>query len=198
MNIRIHAVIKGSKVNGPGNRFVIWTQGCKKKCINCYNKNIQKKTSGTIYNINDLIYNIMNASLDGLTISGGEPFDQADALYELLKGINLPLGIICFTGYSIEEIRNDPLMNRCLEYIDLLIEGHYDDSQRAVSGLAGSKNQRFIFIDKKERGIELLGESVDFDQHVEVHIDDFSDLIITGFPDLDPNKLRQLGIELID
>lgn len=200
MHIRIHSIIQGSLVNGPGNRYVIWMQGCNRRCFNCYNKKMQNKNGGEPYKTEEIVYNIINSGLDGVTISGGEPFDQPEALFEILEGLNksiksFPNGIISYTGYSIEEILNNPLMSKCVPYIDLIIDGPYIDEFHHEESLSGSSNQRYIYSDKEYRGKYLLGDIINIDQAAEIHIDpDSSELLITGFPDLDVELLRINGI----
>ena len=114
MFVNLHSIIKGSRVNGPGDRFVLWFQGCSHKCPGCYNKNIREPKRGIQFDVESLADNANNSRLDGVTISGGEPFDQPQALLSLLKLLNdhiadYPFGIIVFTGYKIKEIKNEIL-----------------------------------------------------------------------------------------
>jgi anaerobic ribonucleoside-triphosphate reductase activating protein len=179
-------------------------QGCSRKCHNCYNKSIQKKNSKKhskpLYKIDQLYYDIIGARLDGVTISGGEPFEQPEALYDLLILLNekiekLPLGIIVFTGYTIQEIRENPLMIKCVDLIDLIIEGEYIDG---LNCSIGSSNQNFIYSKKQGRGKALLGE-VKLEPIVEIHpLKNSPDFIVTGFPIIDKKKLKNVGIEFID
>lgn len=201
--LKVHSIIKGSRANGPGNRFVIWTQGCHRYCPNCYNKNLRKKTGGILYKVADLAYNALDGNFDGVTISGGEPFDQPQVLYELLQLLNgqiekLPRGIICFTGYTIEELQENRVAQPCLDLIDLIVEGRYIDDLRQVSCLAGSSNQRFVYLDKPRRGKEMV-PTVIADKEVEVHAQQDSPyFVVTGFPFFDLDKLKAAGIEVVD
>lgn len=205
MQIRIHSIISGSKVNGPGNRYVLWMQGCNRKCWNCYNMSLKKKNGGYLTNIEKLCYDILRSKKDGITITGGEPFEQPKPLLELLKILNSKIsqftyGIICFTGYTIEEIMEDPAKAACVELIDLIIEGRYQKEKQTISCLAGSRNQRFIWLNKEGRGKDLIAtDSVQEEHNVEIHIDDTSPyMTITGFPNIDENKLKNLGISFIE
>ena len=86
--MKIHSIISNSTVNGPGNRFVIWTQGCSLDCLGCWNPETHLFKSGNEYQIQDLFSLIIKeTTIEGITISGGEPFDQADELYNLTKEI---------------------------------------------------------------------------------------------------------------
>lgn len=89
----------------------------------------QDRDSGRIISVFDLADIIIQSGRDGLTISGGEPFLQAQALYELVNLIRAKrdIGIIVYTGYTLDEIlqSKDLYMCRFLEQIDLLIDGPY-------------------------------------------------------------------------
>jgi anaerobic ribonucleoside-triphosphate reductase activating protein len=205
MQLRIHSTIEGSLVNGPGNRFVLWTQGCNNNCPNCYNKKLQEITGGKLVDVEELAYNIINSGLDGVTISGGEPFLQSRALFKLLQLLNesiekFPNGIICFTGYPMWKIRKNSGMKKCIDLIDLIIAGRYIEKQRTLSCLSGSNNQKFIFLDKPGRGLDLIPDYTTQRTHqIEILIDDRSPyMILTGFPEIDKKKLKQYGIKIVE
>jgi anaerobic ribonucleoside-triphosphate reductase activating protein len=194
MVINIHSTIQNSRVNGPGDRFVIWTQGCRKMCKGCYNPETWSHYRNDLINIEDLISSVRESGCSGVTITGGDPFEQPKELLELLIGLeelDLPRGIIVFSGYSIDEIRGDETMSKCLEYLDVLIDGRYIESERIYNGLAGSSNQNFhIFTDK------ISSDELNMDQEVEIH--SLGELIqLTGFPLIDRNKLKEKGIQII-
>ena len=185
MNIRGYCL---SKVNGPGLRFVLWTQGCSKGCKNCFNPetwstDLYKELSPT-----QIFELIKNFRLEGVTISGGDPLEQEEELLELLfllKEIKLPKGIILFTGFSRNEIRENPIREKCLSYIDVLIDGRYEDKNRVVDCFKGSSNQNIIYFSSKIKEEELI-----MDQEVEVSLVD--DIIaVTGFPSIDKKFLRE-------
>jgi anaerobic ribonucleoside-triphosphate reductase activating protein len=126
MNIRGYCL---SKVNGPGNRFVLWTQGCSKGCSECFNPetwstNIYKELSPR-----QIFELIKNFEVDGITISGGDPLEQEDELLELLmllSSMRLRKGIILFSGFTRAEISSNIIREKCLSYIDVLIDGRYE------------------------------------------------------------------------
>jgi len=176
-----------SKVNGPGERLVIWTQGCTKACKNCFNPNTWKFEGLNILPI-DIINKIRALEIDGITITGGDPLEQADILdlLILLYNLNLPKGIILFSGFTIDEINNSSL-RKCLNYIDVLIDGRYIDEQRISSGLKGSGNQNIIYFSDK-----IKPEELEIDQEIEI-----GDGYISGFPYIDKKYLRKMGIKLL-
>jgi anaerobic ribonucleoside-triphosphate reductase activating protein len=106
--------------------------------------------------------------------------------------LNLKDGVIVFTGYTIEEIKKDPQLEKCLRYIDVLIDGRYVDELRISSHLAGSSNQEFYFLTDK-----ISRDNILIDQEVEIHFS--SGLIqITGFPILDRKELELKGIKILN
>jgi anaerobic ribonucleoside-triphosphate reductase activating protein len=194
MYINIHSVINSSRVNGPGDRFVIWTQGCRKMCKNCYNPETWSHYKNNLIPIDEIFESIKNSSATGVTISGGDPFEQPEELFYLLtkiKQLDLSDGVIVFTGYTIDEIRVREELVKSLDYIDVLIDGLYIEEKRISSGLAGSSNQQFHFLTDKISRDKIL-----IDQEVEIHF--LGELIqITGFPLIDKNNMKLKGISFL-
>ena len=194
MLINLHSTIKSSRVNGPGDRFVIWTQGCRKMCKNCYNPETWSHYRNNLIDIDLLVEEIKNSSISGVTISGGDPFEQPEELFYLLreiKQLDLSDGVIVFSGYTIDEIRVREDLRKCLDYIDVLIDGLYIDEKRITNGLAGSSNQEFHFLTDK-----ISRDSINIDQEVEIH--SLGELIqITGFPLIDKINMKLKGISFM-
>lgn len=197
--MNVMSILDHSKVNGPGDRMVIWAQGCTKKCPGCYQPESWSVKGGVEISPAFLAYRVRQENPFGLTLSGGDPLEQPEELLSFLELIQpqknfLPGGIICFTGFTIEEINANPLLSECLLFIDLLIEGRYIKELRSYSGLHGSSNQRFIWNENSDRGRSLIQEdSVVFDQDFEVYSFNHS-LFVTGFPDIDKEVLSDLGL----
>jgi anaerobic ribonucleoside-triphosphate reductase activating protein len=190
MNIRGYGL---SKVNGPGNRFVLWTQGCSKGCSECFNPETWSNNIFKEYSPRQIFELIKNFEVDGITISGGDPLEQEDELLELLfllKEIKLPKGIILFTGFTREEIRVNPIREKCLEYIDVLIDGRYEKNLKVDFSLRGSSNQEFYFFSNKISSNELV-----FDQEIEISCWE-GDIMMTGFPNISRKILKDLGVIL--
>lgn len=208
-NIKIHAILSNSRVNGPGSRTVIWTQGCSKGCVGCFNPETWA-TEGKDISVEDLFNQIKKFISDGdtgITFTGGDPLEQPQALLSLLKKINeelldsLPHGIILFSGYTLQEIINLPekYAVECLDYIDLLIDGRFEQDKKVDNILAGSSNQKFYFNCIIGRGESRIKEDeVKIDQAVEIHEAYLGDDIfyITGFPRIKRDYLRKKGIEI--
>jgi anaerobic ribonucleoside-triphosphate reductase activating protein len=194
MLINLHSTIKSSRVNGPGDRFVIWTQGCRKMCKNCYNPETWSHYRNNLIDIDLLVEEIKNSSTTGVTISGGDPFEQPEELFYLLreiKQLDLSDGVIVFSGYTIDEIRVREELRKSLDYIDVLIDGLYIDEKRITNGLAGSSNQEFHFLTDK-----ISRSGINIDQEVEIH--SLGELIqITGFPLIDKINMKLKGISFM-
>jgi len=190
MNIRGYGI---SKVNGPGKRFVLWTQGCSKGCSECFNPETWSTNIYKEYSPRQLFEIVKNYDVDGITISGGDPLEQEYELLELLfllRKIKLPKGIILFTGFTREEIRVNPIREKCLEYIDVLIDGRYEKNLKVDFSLRGSSNQEFYFFSNKISSDELC-----FDQEIEISVLE-GDIMMTGFPNISRKILKELGVNL--
>jgi anaerobic ribonucleoside-triphosphate reductase activating protein len=82
-------------------------------------------------------------TLEGITLSGGEPLQQPEALLELLAVIRAqtPLSVLLFSGYTVDEIQHRPLGPAILTHVDVLIAGRYVQARRLAYGLRGSANK---------------------------------------------------------
>ncbi len=136
---------------GPGNRLAIWVNGCYRHCKGCVSKRLQRFEPRNEQNVLTYFDNFDLSTVDGITISGGEPFEQAGDLLFLVKyfkerGID---DILIYSGYTIEELykKNDENIRQILTEIAVLIDGPYIEEQNNDMGnLKGSGNQRIIFI----------------------------------------------------
>ena len=154
MKLRVYNLIESTKVLGPFSRFALWVQGCPFRCKNCMTPDSIDLDGGIEISIEKLAEYILNFDNEGITISGGEPFLQSEALYEMLKIIKSKkdLGVIIYTGYLFEEIRDNPL----IEFVDILIDGPYVDEWNDGIALRGSSNQRLIFLSNRYKEFEKL------------------------------------------
>ena len=190
MNIRGYCL---SKVNGPGNRFVLWTQGCSKGCSECFNpetwsREIYKELSPT-----QIFELIKNFEVDGVTISGGDPLEQEDELLELLmllSSMRLRKGVILFSGFTRAEISSNFIREQCLKYIDVLVDGRYEKNLKIDFSLRGSSNQEFYSFSDK-----ISSDELNFDQEIEISSLE-GDIMMTGFPNISRKILKELGVNL--
>ncbi len=148
-SLHIHQLGQHIHVLGPGTRFCIWTQGCMQRCPGCLAPEAQPLEGGYFMPTKELAQRIIaDKALDGITISGGEPFLQAEALIVLLDMVRAErdLGVILYTGYLLEDIRANVLPGAAalLERVDLLIDGPYIETLNDNGALRGSSNQRIL------------------------------------------------------
>lgn len=148
--MRIHATTSGSLANGPGRSFVIWTQGCSRRCEGCCNPETWDPEGGIKVPLVDLFEKITSErDIDTVVFSGGEPLDQADMIAPLLCGVAIErpeLRWVLFTGYSGAAIHAH--YPHAFEDFDLIVAGPYDRTCPRTDGdppLLASKNQELIF-----------------------------------------------------
>lgn len=149
--IRIAGVIKESTVDGPGFRYVIFTQGCPHHCEGCHNPETHDMNGGKLESITTLAEDITkNPLLKGITLSGGEPFMQAKKLAKLLSLIDLErYSVMTYTGfkyeYLISNANDDNGYLELLKLTDVLIDGKFmKDLKSSSAKFRGSTNQRAI------------------------------------------------------
>jgi len=150
MKLQLYMTVPATSVLGPGKRFGIWAQGCEKHCKGCIAPDSWDRNGGYERTVSDLAGEILSIDLiEGITISGGEPFLQQDALCELIHTIQKKknLGVIIYTGMKYEEISSTELSSLA----DLIIDGEYIENQNDGKSLRGSANQRAICVTERYR-----------------------------------------------
>lgn len=151
MTLRIAGIVRESIVDGPGIRFAVFSQGCPHHCKGCHNETTHDFAGGYDCDLHRIITEIdRNPLLTGVTFTGGEPFCQPKAFYEL--GILVKergLNIVAFSGYTLEELeemaktQND--IKKLLNIIDILIDGPFLLEEKDLTlEFRGSRNQRII------------------------------------------------------
>lgn len=161
MDIRIAGLVNDSIVDGPGFRYAIFTQGCPHNCPGCHNPETHSFTGGKCVDTREIIENFRkNPLLDGITLTGGDPFCQPAPCAELARAAHESnLTVWAYSGYLFEEILADPAMRAMLEEVDVLVDGPFLLAQRTLSlRFRGSKNQRLIDV---RRSLES-GAAVEF------------------------------------
>ncbi len=148
--LNIHRFLHASYTNGPGCRAVIWVQGCTLACPGCFNPKTHSINHSKAVSTQKLFKQIVqvSAGLEGLTISGGEPLQQAAALVPLLRKIRatMSLSVILFTGFEWNQIAQVPGGSEVASLCDVVIAGRYQQEKRVASGLLGSANKTFHFL----------------------------------------------------
>lgn len=150
MKIRLAGIIENSINNGEGIRKVIFAQGCKHHCKGCFNPSTHDFNGGYECDTDKIIERINNDyMIDGVTFSGGDPFEQAEAFAEIAKNINPELNIWCYTGYTLQEIidkaNEKPEWVDLLTHIDVLVDGKFEEDKKDRNlEFKGSSNQNII------------------------------------------------------
>ena len=164
--MRMYGVVSDSIVDGPGYRTAIFVQGCPHHCEGCHNPESHDFAAGKDMTLDEIEQKFTgNPLLDGITLSGGEPFCQPAGCAELArrahgKGLN----VWCFTGYRyealLERAQSEPDVKALLSEIDVLVDGPFVLAQRSLDLLyKGSKNQRLIDLQKtRQTGAITLWE----------------------------------------
>ncbi len=169
-----------SYIYGAGCRFVIWTQGCSIRCKDCWNKEMWSFKTKNKISTKKLFEKIINEKehILGITILGGEPFDQYEELLFFVKQIKkTDLSIIIYTGYSINELKSKN-KTEILNLIDIIITDRYDKNYRTENGgLIGSSNQKIKFLTKKYTKNDLPKNNA-----IEISINENGQINMYGYP----------------
>lgn len=160
MTLYLHMRERSVTSLGPGKRYVLWVAGCNRNCPGCIAPDSHDMTNGTAVDVGALAWEILMSNAEGLTISGGEPFLQAEALSELVRLIRRKqdMGVIVYTGFLHEELEAVPGAAALLAQTDLLIDGPYIRELDDGHSLRGSSNQRVIPLTARYSGaLSLYG-----------------------------------------
>lgn len=154
-SIWLYRIYHNSVVDGPGRRSVVQVSGCSIRCLGCYVPETHDRNSGKLVSISSIVREILSRSAehDGVTILGGEPFDQAGPVAELvsrLKRFNKQ--VLVYSGNTLETLiaKHDPCVDYIINHIDLLIDGPFEQSLISETEYRGSSNQRLY---QREGGI---------------------------------------------
>ena len=147
--MRIAGVKPLSLVNGEGCRFVVFLQGCDHRCPGCHNPETWDFGGGLEVDPEWIAYDYNRHShlLDGITLSGGDPFYQQDACLELLKLLPTGTNVWIYTGFEFDEIKDAELAGAA----DVLVTGPYVEALRCKGKPYGSSNQEIHRKDSKEK-----------------------------------------------
>ncbi len=194
------------KTLGPGERYVIWTQGCPHRCKGCLAQDSQTiNENGYWIGIDKIFGEIFDKKkkndIRGVTISGGEPFYQSKVLSELLeKIVKLNLDVICYTGYRYEELlaKQDKYIGKILQNIDILIDGKYEESKNENNYLKGSSNQRIICLSNRYKEYEKKMNELK-SRNVEIKFIEEGKIFITGVPPLNfEEKMQRIKNKILE
>lgn len=159
MKIRISGIVNDSIVDGKGIRFAVFVQGCPHHCVGCHNPQTHDFYGGVEYDTAEIIQ-MMNANpiVGGITLTGGEPFCQAEPCSVLARAAHeRGLNVWCYTGYKYDNINKSKAGELLLKDVDVLVDGRYDAAKRTLElPFRGSRNQRLIDVHKTLRSDSVI------------------------------------------
>ena len=165
--IKIAGIVKESIVDGPGIRLVIFVQGCVHNCIGCHNPETHSFSQGYYMEIDSIVEMVKSDPLlDGITLSGGDPFHQGRVCAVLANRIkHIGLNVVTYTGYTFEEIMNEIDINigwkELLYATDISIDGKFDiDKKNLLLKFRGSENQRIIDVKKSLKNNRIITANI--------------------------------------
>lgn len=150
-SVRLAGIVRESIVDGPGIRLTVFVQGCPHHCPGCHNPATHDPQGGytcTLQKVLDAFD--VDPLLRGITLSGGEPFEQAHSLLPLAQAVcRRGKDVVAFSGYTFEELlekgQKEPAVVELLSLCCLLVDGRFILAQRDLSlRFRGSRNQRLI------------------------------------------------------
>jgi anaerobic ribonucleoside-triphosphate reductase activating protein len=199
--LRVGRTLDRCQVLGPGTRAVIWVTGCNLRCRGCMTPEFLDFRAGRDVSVDTLRRWIAGLDVDGLTFSGGEPFEQAAGLNRLLDLVvedRPELTVMAFSGYSLEQLRRgSPEQRALLGRLDVLVDGPYLPERHSSARWRGSSNQRVHWLTSR---VPPDQGAMSRSAGVEVVVDPDGGFAITGVP---PTlgfrrevraRLRELGV----
>ena len=147
ITLRVAGILEESIVDGPGLRFVLFLQGCRTHCKGCQNPQTWDFDGGTPVSAEDILARIQcDPLVHGITFSGGEPFEQAQALLPLAAELKRRgYHLMAFSGYTFEQLLPKPGCRELLSLLDLLVDGPFIEEEKSLElRFRGSRNQRIL------------------------------------------------------
>ncbi|SDX01448.1 4Fe-4S cluster-binding domain-containing protein [Thiocapsa roseopersicina] len=185
--LHLYATVPRSRALGPRSRYGLWVQGCPFRCSGCMTPGALPFTGGTAVDLDALTAEVLAVpDIEGLTVSGGEPFAQASALAALLMRLRArrDLGLIVYTGFRHGALRRRARTTMgiaaLLAATDLLIDGPYQALRNDGAPLRGSANQRVITLTDRYRN-QLQEYAPGQPRAVEVHVG-IGERLLVGIP----------------
>ncbi len=155
MLIRLNGIVSDSIVDGPGLRLAVFTQGCPHHCPGCHNPATHDPEGGYAADTAAVLASLKeNPLLDGLTLTGGEPFEQPEACLELALGAkSRGLTVWAYSGYTYEALmKKGGVVAALLDACDVLVDGPFVLAQRSLElDFRGSRNQRLVDVPQSRR-----------------------------------------------
>lgn len=183
MLLRLHRFLPTTRAEGPGKRACLWVQGCPIRCPGCFNLTTWRKDGGEEVPVKEMEARILGVpDIEGVTFLGGEPFEQAEALADLGRGVRKAgLSVMTFTGYVLEDISRSPRRgwHDLLGVTDLLLDGPYvKDLTDTSRPWVGSSNQRYHFLTPRYQHLE--SELMSTPNRIEIRLHPDGQILING------------------
>lgn len=185
MKLSIHSFLPLTHANGPGARCCLWVQGCSLGCPGCFNPESHEFKDGLI-DVSTAFSWIEDAGdIEGLTISGGEPLQQPDAIITLLELVRTrtKLSTVLFTGFTYEEVETMPIFSKLSTYVDVLVAGRYLKKSSIPTAFSQLESKTFQYFSNRYNAADFDTAPIS-----EVIINAAGDLVLTG---VDPIMLRK-------
>ena len=193
--IRVHKVVESSIASGPGRRLLLVLQGCSLGCPDCLVPETHSNKRGREESVAFLVQYILSIQgIQGITITGGEPMEQAQALLQLIQGIreSSNLSVFLYTGHEINELQSHGTRAQLqlILAVDILCDGPYMIDLATQKNLwRGSSNQKIYAFSDKGRN-EIKEYSQPMQMTLQATPDDWQ---IVGIPTKDMVDLLQKG-----
>jgi anaerobic ribonucleoside-triphosphate reductase activating protein len=179
MRVNLARTLPRSAANGPGERFVVWVQGCPLGCPGCWNPDTWAFVRRDLREVEDLTAEILaTEGIEGVTFTGGEPFAQARALSLVARAVQAAgMSVFIFTGYRLEELSR-PEQRALLALADVVVAGRYVDAERTFdTPWRGSENQQVHFLTTRYSSADMAQSA-----EMEIFLPPSAVPIVTGFP----------------
>lgn len=164
LSVRVGRIVSRTEAEGPGARFALWVQGCSIRCPGCFNPQFFATRGGTVMSVHDLVNAVPTSGIEGVTLLGGEPFEQAPALASFARVMReRGLSVMSFSGATLDELQararqGEPGVGELLAQTDLLVDGPFlQDDVDHKRPWVGSRNQGVRALTDRYRALELAG-----------------------------------------
>ncbi|GAB3868281.1 4Fe-4S single cluster domain-containing protein [Dactylosporangium cerinum] len=188
--VAVARFLAATTAEGPGDRTAVWVQGCTIHCAGCFNPHLWTFRGGHLTPADELAARVLATDTTGLTLLGGEPFDQAAALAKVAAAVQAAgRSVMTFTGYTTAQLDRAVATGRAdvaalLAGTDLLVAGPFlADRLDPARPWVGSTNQEFILL--TGRFPHLLDDLAGTPDRVEVTVDPDGRVAVNGWADLD-------------
>jgi anaerobic ribonucleoside-triphosphate reductase activating protein len=199
--VQVARIVSRTDAEGPGLRTAVWVQGCTVRCPGCFNPDLWSRSGGSATTVDALVALVAGAGVEGVTLLGGEPFDQAASLARVAAGVKAAgLSVMTFTGYTWDQLQQAIQAGRddvsaLIEGTDLLVDGPFlADRLDRDRPWVGSTNQQYRAL--TDRYADLFGDdSAQHRDRVEIRVGTNGEVTVNGWAPLDTldTLLAQIG-----